>query len=189
MTTMPQTFRLTTCLAMVATIALTRVPVTALAQSVPPAPAAATSQTDTSPDRVTPMTTADLARIRQALSTSPSLNLDKEQLRYYVRILAKQPNFADFTKGYDFINGPTRGGNPMSHAEFLNMVTPKELHSSGGITAMDTLQFAFTNWLGQSLVKKAIEDLRNAKDEKEVEAIRQRIELELAALRPPGASN
>jgi len=69
------------------------------------------------------------------------------------------------------------------------MVTPKEMNSSGGITAMETLQFAFTNWLGQSLVKKAIEDLRNAKSEREVQEIRDRIDRELAALRPPGGSN
>jgi hypothetical protein len=132
---------------------------------------------------------ADLGRIRKALETAPTLNLDDNQLRYYVRILAQRPDFLDFMKGYDFKNGPTRGGNPMTHQEFLAMVTPKEMNSSGGITAMETLQFAFTNWLGQSLVKKAIEDLKNAKSEREVQEIRDRIERELAALRPPGGSN
>jgi hypothetical protein len=137
-------------------------------------------------DTVSP---ADLARIRKALETSPTLNLDENRLRYYVRILARQPNFMDFMKGYDFKNGPTRRGNPMTHQEFLSMVTPREMNSSGGITAMETLQFAFTNWLGQSLVKKAIEDLKNAKSEREVQDIRDRIDRELAALRPPGGSN
>lgn len=132
---------------------------------------------------------ADLARIRKALQTAPTLNLGENQLRYYVRILAKQPNFLEFMKGYDFKNGPTRRGNPMTHQEFLSMVTPKEMNSSGGITAMETLQFAFTNWLGQSLVKKAIEDLKSAKSEREVQDIRDRIDRELAALRPPGGSN
>lgn len=132
---------------------------------------------------------ADLSRIRKALQTPATLNLDENQLRYYVRILAQRPNFLDFMKGYDFKNGPTRRGNPMTHQEFLAMVTPKEMNSSGGITAMETLQFAFTNWLGQSLVKKAIEDLRNAKSEREIQEIRDRIDRELAALRPPGGSN
>lgn len=128
---------------------------------------------------------ADLERIRQAVDTTPTINLGQDRLRYYVRILARQTTFTDFLKGYDFVNGPTRRGNPMTHQEFLDMVTPKELHSSGGITAMETLQFAFTNWLGQSLVRKAIEDLRNAKSDREVQEIRDRIERELAALRPP----
>jgi hypothetical protein len=69
------------------------------------------------------------------------------------------------------------------------MVTPKEMNSSVGITAMETLQFAFTNWLGQSLVKKAIEDLRNAKSEHEIQEIRDRIDRELASLRPLDGSN
>lgn len=149
------------------------------------APAGATAAADAGG----PITQADLDRIREALATSPTLKLDPNQLRYYVRIVARYQTFSEFSKGYDFINGPTRRGNPMTHQEFLDMVTPKELHSSGGITAMETLQFAFTNWLGQTLVKKAIEDLRNAKDEREVQAIRDRIERELASLRPPTSSN
>ena len=106
-----------------------------------------------------------------------------------MRILAQRPNFLEFMKGYDFKNGPTRRGNPMTHQEFLAMVTPKEMNSSGGITAMETLQFAFTNWLGQSLVKNAIEDLKNAKSEREVQEIRERIDRELSALRPRAGSN
>jgi hypothetical protein len=135
------------------------------------------------------ITAADLDRVRKALESSPTLNLGQDKLRYYVRILAKQQTFADFLQGYDFKNGPTRRGNPMSHQEFLAMVTPKEMNSSGGITAMETLQFAFTNWLGQSLVRKALEDLRNAKSDREVQEIRDRIERELAALRPPDPGN
>jgi hypothetical protein len=70
----------------------------------------------------------------------------------------------------------------MSHQEFVNMVTPKELHSSAGITATESLQFALTNWLGQSLIKKALADIQQAQSEREVEAIRARITQELAAL-------
>ena len=151
--------------------------------------AGAQSASGTASDAGTAISEADLGRIRKALETSPTLKLDDNQLRYYVRILAQRPDFLDFMKGYDFKNGPTRGGNPMTHQEFLAMVTPKEMNSSGGITAMETLQFAFTNWLGQSLVKKAIEDLKNAKSEREVQEIRDRIDRELAALRPPAGSN
>jgi hypothetical protein len=153
-------------------------------QAEPPAAPRATPATP--PPTVT---MADLTRIKRALDSSPTLKLDDSQLRYYVKILAKQTDFRDFMNGYDFINGPTRRGNPMTHSEFLSMVTPKEMNSSGGITAIETLQFAFTNWLGQSLVKKAIEDLRNAKSEHEIQEIRDRIDRELASLRPLDGSN
>jgi hypothetical protein len=71
----------------------------------------------------------------------------------------------------------------MTHNEFLAMVTPKELQSSVGITARETLEFALTNWLGQTLIKRAFEDLQKAKTEREIQDIRDRIERELSALR------
>lgn len=135
-----------------------------------------------------PITNSDLARIRRALESGPAIKIDDGQLRYYVQVLAKQRTFAEYVKGYDLKNGPTKGGNPMTHQEFLSMVTPREFYSSGGITAIEQLQFALTNWLGQTLVRRAIEDLQTAKSEKEVDEIRQRIERELAGLRR-GASN
>lgn len=150
------------------------------AQTSPPTPAGET------PAVSVPITSGDLNRIRQALDGSPAFKIDDSQLRYYVEILAKQRTFAEYVKGYDLKNGPTKGGNPMTHQEFLNLVTPREFYSSGGITAIETLQFALTNWLGQSLVKKAIEDLQNARTEREVDEIRARINRELEALRPSG---
>jgi hypothetical protein len=126
---------------------------------------------------------AQLDRVRRALSQEHGLNLDDQQLRFYLEIVGKQPTFAEYAKGYDFVNGPTKRGDPMSHKEFLALVTPKEMNSSAGITAMETLQFAVTNALGQTLIRKALDDLKNARNEREVEEIRQRINRELAALR------
>lgn len=151
--------------------------------------AAAAPQAETrsaEPAVTVPITPSDLARIRRALDSEPAVRMDDEQLRFYIQILAKQPSFAEFVKGYDFKHGPTRRGNPMTHSEFLAMVTPKEMQSSVGITARETLEFALTNWLSQSLIKRAFEDLQKAKDEQEIREIRDRIERELAALRYAG---
>jgi len=146
-----------------------------------PAPAAVT---DPMPEVTVPITPGDLARIRRALTSEPAVKIDDDQLRFYMQILVKRPTFAEFAKGYDFQNGPTRRGNPMTHNEFLAMVTPKEMQSQLGITARETLEFAFTNWLGQALVKRAFEDLQKAKSEREIQDIRDRIDRELATLRP-----
>ena len=135
-----------------------------------------------------PITDSDFARIRRAVSAAPAVNLDERQIAFYVEILAKQPRFADFAKGYDFMNGPTKRGNPMTHQEFVDMVTPKIMNSSAGITALDTLQFAFTNWLGQALIKKALDDVRQAKTEAELQTIRERINRELEAITNPAAT-
>jgi hypothetical protein len=134
------------------------------------------------------ITQSDLNRIRHALSIDSPLRIDDEQLRFYVEVLARTPTFAEFVKGYDLRHGPTKRGNPMTHQEFLDLVTPRELYSSsgGGITATDLLQFAVTNWLGQTLVRRALEEMREAKSDEEVKAIRDRINRELAALNAGG---
>jgi hypothetical protein len=147
-----------------------------------PAPTPQTAAPSVESPVTVPITPSDLARIRRALDSEPAVRMDDEQLRFYIQILARQPSFAEFVKGYDFRHGPTRRGNPMTHSEFLAMVTPKEMQSSVGITARETLEFALTNWLSQTLIKRAFEDLQKAKDEREIQEIRDRIERELAAL-------
>jgi hypothetical protein len=154
--------------------------------SAPPAssttstPAAATPSIAQVPG--TPTQEVDL--VKRGLSQRVFLNLKPELLRVYTRIDAKAPRtFSDYAKGYDFWNGPTKGGNPMSHQEFVNMVTPKELYGSGGIKATELLQFAFTNWLAQTVVRRGLEELKEAKSEKEAREIRERIDRELAILK------
>jgi len=133
------------------------------------------------------VTPAELERIKRRMQLPPTLKLDDQQLRYYVQILAKQQSFAaSFASGYDWKNGATRGGNPMSHQEFLSMVTPREFYSSGGITATELLQGAIVNWLGQALIKRALDDISQAHSEKELREIRDRIDRELAMLKRPG---
>jgi hypothetical protein len=75
----------------------------------------------------------EIDRVRAALSRKPRVNLDANRLRFYVEIATKRPTFSEFAKDYDFVNGPTKGGNPMSHQEFLDIVTPKELRHTGGL--------------------------------------------------------
>ena len=139
-------------------------------KSLPPASAAPTS--------------GDLDLVKRALTLNSTLNLRDEQLRFYTRVSATPPaTFAEYAKGYDLWNGPTKGGNPMSHQEFVNMVTPRELYGSGGIKATELLQFAFTNWLGQTLVRRGLEELKEAKTEREAREIRERIDRELSILK------
>jgi hypothetical protein len=127
---------------------------------------------------------ADLERVRKALDKPSILDLNEERLRFYASVTEKAPmTFAEYAKGYDLWNGPTKGGNPMTHQEFLAMVTPKELYGSGGITASELLQFSLTNWIGQKLLRRGLEELKEAKTEREAREIRERIERELRALR------
>jgi hypothetical protein len=155
-----------------------------LAQSPPQPPTSTTppgSQTSAGQPAV-PDLTRTLDKVKRALRFEPPLRLDDEQLRFYVQVVATAPRFEDFVGSYDLRYGPVRGA-PMTHQEFLNMVTPKELYGSGGIKASEMLQFALVNWLGQAIIKKGIEELREARNDAEARAIRERIDRELAALR------
>lgn len=129
----------------------------------------------------------DIEHIKQEAGKQPAMKLDDQRLRFYVLILAKQPKFS-FTEvvgNYDLTNGPTRGGAAMTHKEFLNMVTPRELNELFGSTSSSSFamfQAALMNAAGQMIIKKAIQQLRNANDEREVQEIRQRIDTELREL-------
>lgn len=166
-------------------MSLTAIPaVRAQDQAPPPTPPQSTQSSGAAASAE--QATSDLERVRAQLNRAPTLKLDEQQLRFYVEVVAKQPSIADIIGTYDLINGPTKGGNPMTHQEFLNMVTPKEMYGSQGIKPGELLQFALTNWLAQQAIKRAIEDIRNARSEREVQEIRARIDRELAALRGGG---
>ena len=70
----------------------------------------------------------------------------------------------------------------MSHQEFVRLVTPKEMFSSAGFNANEQLQIALTNYVGQALIRKAVEELKQANSASQVQAIRERIDRELDAL-------
>ena len=128
--------------------------------------------------------TSELDRVKEALGRSAPLNLRDERLRFYTQTdVAAPQTFASYLGSESLWDGAaTRGGNPMTHQEFLNMVTPRDLYGSGGIQAIELLQFALTDWLGKTLVRRGLEEIREAKTEREAREIRERIERELTIL-------
>lgn len=146
-----------------------------------------TEQTTATPPQTPP--SIDLDRIRKGIEREPALDLTKERLRFYSLVVGQPIDVEKIIGNYNLLNGPTRGGAAMTHQEFLNMVTPKELYGSGGIRAYELIQWSFVNIVGQALLKKAIEDLKNAKSDQEVAEIRARIDRELEALRRGGGGS
>lgn len=135
------------------------------------------------PPSQNPISAASIARIQEAVNKPPRLVIDQGKLRIYVEVIAKWPSFAEMAKGYDLKNGPVPRGNPMTHSEFLAMVTPREMYSSAGIRPTEVLQMSIVNWLGQAIIKRGLEAIRNARSEQEIADIRARIDRELAALK------
>lgn len=149
-----------------------------------PPPAGTASGTSQAPS--TALSPDQLARIRQGLARESTLKLENGQMMIYVEVIAKWPTFAEIAKNYDLKNGPTGFGNPMSHQEFLNMVTPKEMYGSGGITAPEMLTMALVNYFGQKAITKGLKEISETRDQKKIEQIRARIDAELAALKGGG---
>lgn len=152
----------------------------AAAQTADPAPPV---NTRIAGESQAPPTTPNFDRIREALDKPPALVLNDGQLRIYVEVIAKWPRFDEVVKGYDLRHGPTPRGAVMTHQEFLQMVTPRELYGSAGIRPGEVLQMTLIGWLGKALVLKALDEIREARSEREIQEIRARIDRELAALR------
>ena len=122
----------------------------------------------------------DMAKIREALKQNPQLRLDTDELRFYVSIIGRIPTFEEIVGDFDLKNGVVPGAG-MTHEEYLGMVN-KDLQTSGGITALDTLQVALTYYALITMVKKAYEEYKQAKTESERQMIQARIERELREL-------
>jgi hypothetical protein len=174
-------FRATAGVACGLALALAASPAMGRTQSDPADPQSAQT---TKPKPAKPLVSPEnLDLIREALNREPALKIENGQLRIYVQVIARWPSFAEMVKGYDLKNGPTGGGNPMSHQEFLGMVTPREMYGSSGIRPTEMLSMAIVNFLGQAVIKKGLEEIRNARSEREIAEIRARIDRELAALK------
>ena len=142
----------------------------------PPAPPA-------TPQDPPPVLPVDLNRIKNGLTTPVKVRIDDGKIRFYTETVAHVgPTFKELTVNFDLRNGPVPGAG-MTHAEFLNMVTPKELYGSGGIKPLETLEWGLVNHLGWWAIRKLYKELSETIDEKRKEEIKKQIDRELAALR------
>jgi hypothetical protein len=125
----------------------------------------------------------DLRRIKGALEAPVRVRIDDGKIRFYAETVANVgPTFKELSVNFDLRNGPVPGAG-MTHQEFLNMVTPKELYGSGGIKPLETLEWGLVNYVGWWAIRKLYKELSEAKDERRKEEIRKQIDRELAALK------
>jgi hypothetical protein len=146
--------------------------------------ATAASAQQPPPGQTLTVTPANLERIRAAVNRPSTIRIEDGQMRIYVEVIANWPSFTEASRGYDFINGPTgHNANPMSHQEFLNMVTPRDMYSSAGVKPGEIVTMAVVNYVGQWAVTKALTKIAAYRKEKELRDIRERIDAELAAIK------
>ena len=122
-----------------------------------------------------------LERIQEALAETPMLRFDQSARPVFrVQVFGQKPTIEDIL-GPDYNPGPVPYGS-LSHQEFLQMVTPKDVQGSAAFSNEEGAVVASTSLLFQWTLQKAIQKFRETQDEREREAARKEVLDALAAL-------
>jgi hypothetical protein len=127
-----------------------------------------------------------IQRIRRALAQPPSIRLIESKSRdgrplYRVDIEGERIDITSIL-GKDFVRGPASYG-AMTHQEFLNLVTPDDVKGYAAFSNTQGMVVAATSIALQWAVLKAIDELKQAKDERAKAEARKEVQEALEALR------
>jgi hypothetical protein len=129
-----------------------------------------------------------LERIQKRLMQNPAIRLDKQPVpggsgKTTFRVRVDAPALTvDQIFGPDFLKGPVPATG-MTHQEFLDLVTPKDVSGYAAFTNKEGITVALTSTALNVALKEALEAWRRAKDERAREAARMEVEDAVAALR------
>ena len=114
-----------------------------------------------------------LDRIQEAISRPPAIRPTTNRPVFRVEVFARKPTLADIL-GPDYLKGPVPNGG-MTHQEFLNMVTPQEFRGMAMFTNKEAMTIAATSLALQWALMKAVDKLKDARDERAKEAARREV--------------
>jgi hypothetical protein len=123
----------------------------------------------------------DISKIQRALSRPPALKLETSRTVFRVEIFGRTPSIEDIL-GPDYLRGPVPGG-VMTHQEFLNMVTPRDVQGYAAFDNKQALTIAATSFALKWALQKALDKYQSAKEERGREAAKREVEEALAELR------
>ncbi len=155
----------------------------AMSQSPQPgaSPAAAPAATSsTPPDQPPALTPKSLSRIQRALTNPPALRLESGRTVFRVEVIGSKPTIEDIL-GPDYLKGPVPAG-AMTHQEFLNMVTPKDVWGYAAFNNREAFTVAATSFALKWALQAAIHKYQTAKEAREREAARKEVQDALAEL-------
>jgi hypothetical protein len=121
-----------------------------------------------------------LSRIQRKLSRPPAIRLQGERIVFRVEVLGRKPSIEDIL-GPDYLKGPVPYGS-MSHQEFLDIVTPKDVQGYAAFSNREALAVAATSFALKWALQRAIHKYETAKHEREREAARKEVQDALADL-------
>jgi hypothetical protein len=115
-----------------------------------------------------------LDRIQRALAHTPVLRFDDaERPVFRVEVFGEMPTIEDIL-GPDWGRGPVKHGS-VTHQEFLDMVTPKDVQGYAAFSNKEGVTLATTSFLLQWTLQKAIQKFNETQDERERAAARQEV--------------
>jgi hypothetical protein len=122
-----------------------------------------------------------LDRIQRALAHTPMLRFHPDDRPVFrVQVFGERPTIEEIL-GPDYIPGRARYGS-LTHQEFLDMVTPKDVQGYAAFSNREGATVAATSFLFQWTLQKAIETLNETQDERKRAAARQEVLDALSAL-------
>ena len=115
----------------------------------------------------------DLEKIQKAVARPPAFRQESGRPVFRVEVFAKKPTIDDIL-GPDYLKGPVPYGG-MTHAEFLNMVTPEQYRGMSAFTNREAMMVAASSFALSWAVMKAVDKLKAAQTERAKEAARREV--------------
>jgi hypothetical protein len=153
--------------------------------ATPPSPAQPSPQKPPEADGTSEPTgelPVSLDHIREALSRPPAISLEDNPAVFRVEVVGRKLTIEDIL-GPDYLKGPVpavAGG--MTHQEFLDLVTPKDVQGYAAFSNGQALTVAATSFALQWGLLKAIHKFQEAKADRDREAARKEVQDALAEL-------
>jgi hypothetical protein len=149
----------------------------------PPGPDESVAQEALSP---VPMVDPDsigvsLERIQKGVAKPQGINLTEKRQVFRIEIFGAKPTIEDIL-GPDYLRGPVPYGG-MTHQEFLDMVTPKDVQGYAAYSNKQGMVVAATSIALQWALQRAIDKVKDAKNERAKEAAQKEVQEALDALR------
>jgi hypothetical protein len=147
-------------------------PAAAVQPSVPQPPA--TGEPAETPSPATQDLPVSLDRIQRGIAQPPAIKLELDRPIFRTEVIARKPTIEDIL-GPDFARGAANYGG-MTHQEFLNMVTPKDVQGSAAFSNAEAMTVFGTSFALQWVLQRALNRYRNARTERELEAAKREVE-------------
>jgi hypothetical protein len=122
-----------------------------------------------------------LGRIQKAVTKPQAIKLTENRRVFRVEVFGENPTIIDIL-GPDYLRGPVPNAG-MTHQEFLNMVTPKDVQGYAAFTNQQGMVVAATSIALQWALQKALDKYREARNDRAKAAATREVQEALDALR------